>query len=52
MAVIGGGVATSNRRGLGESTGRVEGARAVCGSGLGGQAGGLAGITLQAFQHG
>jgi hypothetical protein len=52
MVVIGGGVAASNRRGLGDLTGRVERADAVSGSGLGDQAGDLAGVAFQSFQHG
>jgi hypothetical protein len=52
MGLIGGGVAASDGGGLGELAGRLERAWAVSGSGLGGQAGDLAGVTLQAFQHG
>jgi hypothetical protein len=52
MVVIGSRVAASNRRGLGDLTGRIERADAVSGSGLGDQAGDLAGVAFQSFQHG
>jgi hypothetical protein len=50
--LLGGGVAASNRRYLRALAGRVEGAHAVSGSGLGDQAGDLAGVALQSFEHG
>ena len=52
LVLLGGGVAASDGRGLRELAGRLERARAVSGSGLGGQAGDLAGVALEAFQHG
>jgi hypothetical protein len=50
--LLGGGVAASNRRHLRAPAGRVEGAYAVSGSGLGDQAGDFAGVALQSFEHG
>ena len=52
MALMCGGAAALNGRGLRELAGRLERARAVSGSGLGGQAGDLAGVAFEAFQHG
>jgi hypothetical protein len=50
--VVIGGVAASDGRGLGKLAGRLERARAVSGSGLRGEAGDLAGVALEAFEHG
>jgi hypothetical protein len=52
MALIGGGVATSNGSALRELAGRLERARAVPRSGPSGQAGDLPGIAFEPFQHG